>query len=148
MEKSSKRKISHLKRVSAVDVPNYGSPTEHSPPYKVCQICRHIRVTYAPHMSSHTCHNTCHIRITYASHTRHIRVTYLSHTLHITYMYLIHISYVCPQSHLWDCREKNVAYSLSTNIVITLLWPHWPLSNSKAIDPKFSKEYSLLPHLV
>lgn len=34
MEKSSKRKISHLKRVSAVDVPNYGSPTEHSPPYK------------------------------------------------------------------------------------------------------------------
>ena len=146
MEKSSKRKISHLKRVSAVDVPNYGSPTEHSPPYKVCQICRHIRVT-----THHICrHIRVTIRVTYASHMHHIPVTYASHTCHIhciSHMYLIHISYVCPQSHLWDCREKNVAYSLSTN-VITLLWPHWPLSNSKAIDPKFSKEYSLLPHLV
>ena len=146
MEKSSKRKISHLKRVSAVDVPNYGSPTEHSPPYKVCQICRHIRVTYASHMSSHTCHNTCHIRITYASHTRHIRVTYLSHTLHITYV--SHTYLICvPSIPFVGLPGKNVAYSLSTN-VITLLWPHWPLSNSKAIDPKFSKEYSLLPHLV
>ena len=107
MEKSSKRKISHLKRVSAVDVPNYGSPTEHSPPYKVCKICRHIHVTYmshkchihvtyASHMSSHTCHNTCHIRITYASHTRHIRVTYLSHTLHITYV--SHTYLICVPS--------------------------------------------------